>query len=42
MTLTVYCLISNGFIGEDMGGFVVMESFCLCSVSMYVCEVCFS
>jgi len=28
MTLTIYCLISNGWIVEDMGGFGVMESFC--------------
>jgi len=42
MTLTVYFLISNGWIGEYMGGFGAMESFCLCFVCMYVCEVCFS
>jgi len=41
MTLTAYCLIYNGWIGEDMGGFGVMESFCLCSVSKYICEVVF-
>jgi len=26
------CLLPNGWIGEDMGGFGVMESFCLLSL----------